>query len=77
MPLMFASNAFYPTSLMPSWLAAVAKVNPLTYAIDALRQLLVYEADVGKLIFDLTYLAVFSAVLVAIGIILSKRYLSR
>jgi ABC-2 type transport system permease protein len=77
MPLMFASNAFYPTSLMPSWLAAVAKVNPLTYAIDALRQLLVYETDVGKLIFDLAYLAVFSAVLVAIGIILSKKYLSK
>ena len=40
MPLFFASNAIYPTTLMPGWLQAVAHVNPLTYEIDALRELL-------------------------------------
>jgi len=40
MPLFFASNAIYPTSLMPAWLKAIARVNPLTYQIDALRELL-------------------------------------
>jgi ABC-2 type transport system permease protein len=41
MPLFFASNAIYPLSLMPSWLRAVSKVNPLTYEVDALRHLMV------------------------------------
>ncbi len=41
MPLFFASNALYPIALMPAWLQAVAKVNPLSYEVDALRGLLI------------------------------------
>ena len=41
MPLFFASNAIYPLSLMPGWLRAVSRVNPLTYQVDALRSLMV------------------------------------
>ncbi len=41
MPLFFASNAIYPLSLMPVWLHAVSRVNPLTYQVDALRHLMI------------------------------------
>ncbi len=41
MPLFFASNAIYPIASMPGWVRAVAKVNPLTYQVDALRTLMV------------------------------------
>jgi ABC-2 type transport system permease protein len=37
MPLFFASNAIYPTSIMPTWLRTVSHLNPLTYVVDALR----------------------------------------
>jgi ABC-2 type transport system permease protein len=37
MPLFFASNAIYPLALMPAWLQAVSRANPLTYEVDALR----------------------------------------
>jgi len=40
MPLFFSSSALYPASLMPGWLQAISKVNPLTYEIEALRGLL-------------------------------------
>lgn len=40
MPLFFASNAIYPAAMMPPWLQAVARVNPLTYEVDALRALM-------------------------------------
>ena len=36
----FASNALYPTALMPGWVQAIARVNPLSYEVSALRQLL-------------------------------------
>ena len=36
-PLMFASSAYVPVASLPGWLQAVAKVNPLTYAVDAAR----------------------------------------
>jgi len=41
MPLFFASNAIYPIEMMPGWLKVVARVNPLTYLVDALRALMV------------------------------------
>ncbi len=40
MPLFFASNAIYPVTLMPVWLQAISRANPLTYEVDALRSLM-------------------------------------
>jgi ABC-2 type transport system permease protein len=41
MPLFFSSNALYPERLMPGWLQAISKVNPLSYEVSALRGLLI------------------------------------
>lgn len=41
MPLFFASNAIYPLSLMPAWLRSVSSLNPLSYQVDALRDLMI------------------------------------
>jgi len=41
MPLFFASNAIYPLAIMPPWLRAVARLNPLSYEVDALRALMI------------------------------------
>jgi ABC-2 type transport system permease protein len=38
-PLMFASSAFVPLAALPTWLRAVATINPLTYAVNASRDL--------------------------------------
>ncbi|MFC3996242.1 ABC transporter permease [Nocardiopsis sediminis] len=38
-PLMFASSAFVPLDTLPAWLRVIAQVNPLTYAVDASRNL--------------------------------------
>jgi ABC-2 type transport system permease protein len=38
-PLMFASSAYVPIGGLPGWLQVIAKVNPLTYAVDAARNL--------------------------------------
>ena len=40
MPIFFASNAIYPIAMMPPWLRAVARVNPLSYEVYALRSLM-------------------------------------
>ena len=37
MPLFFMSSALMPYSVMPSWMRPVAMVNPLSFAIDAIR----------------------------------------
>src|SRR5208337_2440869 len=41
LPLLFASNALFPSKEMPTWLQDIVKVNPVSYANDAVRQLLI------------------------------------
>ena len=76
LPLMFASAALFPINSMPDWLQAVAKVNPLTLAVDGMRQLL-FSGSVGiyPLWVDIMSLLAFSVVLVIIGIVVAMRAL--
>lgn len=38
MPMLFLSGAMFPLSGLPTWLVALTHVNPLTYAVDAVRR---------------------------------------
>lgn len=76
MPLMFASNIFFPVKLMPEWLQVVASVNPLTYLTDAVRYLTILPMDFSTLVLDFVYLGLFAAAFSIIGIALSWRYLT-
>jgi ABC-2 type transport system permease protein len=77
LPLMFASNTFFPISQMPDWIQAIARVNPISYLTDANRQLTVLPLDASSLIVDFAFLGVFAAVFSVIGIALSWRYLTK
>lgn len=77
LPLLFASNALFPTALMPDWLRTFARVNPVTYTTDAVRQLILFTPDMTSIANDFLFLAVFAVLFSVIGIILSWRYLSR
>ncbi len=68
MPIFFASNAIYPIELMPHWLQAVAYLNPLSYAVDGLRAVMLASAhsEFG-LLRDLAVLFGATALVVAIA----------
>ena len=38
-PLIFLSGIFFPVNNVPNWLEIISKLNPLTYGVDAIRQL--------------------------------------
>ena len=61
MPLFFASSALYPLSIMPRWLQILARVNPLTYEVHGMRQLLLGISSGGTLWIDYAFLALFFA----------------
>ena len=66
MPLFFASSALYPLSVMPGWLHVIARVNPLTYEVQGLRQMLVGVGGAGEVWLDfLVVAAFFGAMLIA------------
>ena len=77
LPLVFASNALFPTKLMPTWLQYVVKINPVSYANDAARQLLLGALGLNSLAMDFGYLLAFAIILSTTGIILSWRLLSK
>jgi ABC-2 type transport system permease protein len=66
MPLLFVSNAFVPLSAMAPWMEFTARLNPLTYAIDAMRTLILTGWD-GDLVRSLLVLAAVASVCLLIS----------
>jgi len=77
LPLLFASNALFPKTIMPTWLQDIVNVNPVSYANDAVRQLLIGASGAWSLWVDFAVLIGFAVILSAIGIVLSWRLLSK
>jgi ABC-2 type transport system permease protein len=65
MPLFFASSALYPISSMPAALRVVLHVNPLTYEVQGLRQMLVGVGGGGQLWLDFLVVIAFFALMLA------------
>ena len=40
-PLLFLSSAFLPLEALPGWIQTFARVNPVTYGVDAARSIMV------------------------------------
>jgi ABC-2 type transport system permease protein len=68
-PLMFASSAFVPLEGLPGWLRVIATINPLTYAVDASRNLAL-DLPVGN---GVAAALAASAGLMVVGIIAAVR----
>jgi ABC-2 type transport system permease protein len=78
LPLTFASSAFFPIDRMPSWLQTVANVNPLSYTINGMRQLLINQTiDLSQLALQYAYVGAFALILTVTGILLSWRFLNK
>jgi ABC-2 type transport system permease protein len=77
LPLMFASSAYFPIAQMPTWLQAIANVNPISYTIDAVRRLMVFSDGFGPLPLDFAYVGIFAIIVTAICVVLSWRYLNK
>lgn len=46
-PLYFLSGALYPLEHAPDWLRIIAECNPMSYAVDALRDVLIGQSHFG------------------------------
>ncbi len=69
MPMFFISGAMFPLGNAPAWMDTLAKIDPLTYGVDALRSIML--ADVPSrypLAVDLGMIALIAASLLGIAI---------
>lgn len=39
-PMLFLSGAYFPLNGMPSWMNYIVKINPLTYAVDLFKKII-------------------------------------
>jgi len=65
-PLYFLSGALYPLTHVPVWLGIIAAVNPMSYAVDAMRATLIGQSHFGLLL-DLVVLTITVVVLGVFG----------
>jgi ABC-2 type transport system permease protein len=47
-PVVFLSGALYPVAGLPAWLEVLNRINPLTYAVDAMRHLVFSNLDISE-----------------------------
>ncbi len=66
-PLMFLSGTFFPIDTMPEFLKGVARILPLTYLSDALRQVMVGGTPFAPLWVCFAVLAAFLAICLAVS----------
>ncbi len=78
LPLSFLSSAFVPLDVMPGWMHSLAVLNPMTYAIDSMRALVLGGSDLwsgGLLLRCCTALTAFDAAMLILGTSLLRRRL--
>jgi ABC-2 type transport system permease protein len=76
-PMLFLSGAFFPLQQMPGFMQAISKCVPLTYEVEALRQVVVLGAGLGEVMRPLLILLGFGVVTLAISIPAFKRVVTR
>jgi ABC-2 type transport system permease protein len=71
-PLFFLSGALFPIDNLPSWLRAFTTLNPVTYAVDGMRGVIL-GTSTFPVMMDLTIMLGFAAVMLGIGSIAFSR----
>ncbi|HET6332481.1 MAG TPA: ABC transporter permease [Polyangiales bacterium] len=73
--LYFPSGAVYPQQAFPDWMRAIAAVDPFTYAVHALKCLLLKNTGFTAILPDLMFLSIFSLIAMTGATLLFRRSL--
>lgn len=71
-PLFFLSGALFPVTKLPFWLKIIVAINPVSYAVDALRAVILGITSYGLLL-DFAVLIAFAVIMVIVGTWAFKR----
>jgi ABC-2 type transport system permease protein len=72
-PMMFLSGVLFPIEQMPSILQTVSKVLPLTYAVEALRKVMILGAGIEAIISPIIILIILGVSTMILGVPLFER----
>lgn len=78
--LLLCSSVYYPVTVLPGWMQPLAKINPATYTLDAVRATWIDGASLGQVWPLMVNLLATGVVLVPLGLIIfqtGERYALR
>ena len=76
-PMMFLTGVFFPIQQMPWFMQDLSKFLPLTYAINAMRKVMIMGAGITDIIPEVTILIIFGAIMLLIAIPVFRRSMTR
>ena len=72
-PMMFLAGIFFPIQQMPWFMQDISKIIPLTYAADAMRKVMLLNANISDVIIQILILVAFGIVTMSLAVILFRR----
>jgi ABC-2 type transport system permease protein len=81
-PMFFLSGAFFPLTAVPLWMNALSKINPLTYGVDAFRQVILNSQIPSEVIKNIVlysiqvntlFLVIFSLIMISAAVFAFNR----
>lgn len=73
--LFFPSGAIYPINAFPPWMRVITAIDPFTYAVHAFKSLLLKNTGILAITGDLSFLLVFTLVMMTSATLLFRRTL--
>lgn len=73
--LFFPSGAIYPINAFPPWMRVITAIDPFTYAVHAFKSLLLKNTGILAITGDLSYLLIFTLVMMTSATLLFRRTL--
>ena len=67
-PLLFLSSAFLPLEVLPNWIQTFARINPVTYGVDAARAIMLDE-DVTTVLDVTAFDGAFNTIVPAVAVL--------
>jgi len=77
MPLFMLSPALFPLELLPSWLAFVARLNPVTYAVLLIRQMMTGTFQILPVVIEMAVICGFVIIMVGLASYVFKREVNK
>jgi len=75
--LVVASGSYFPISVLPTWLQSFAEKNPVSVAVDGVREALLGTASVADALSDAATILPYAVVSLAVGLVALRLALRR
>jgi ABC-2 type transport system permease protein len=75
--LQFFTGMYFPIEYLPTYMQQIGRVIPMTYAAQAIRDIMIRNATLNDLLFPFATLAGAAIILYMVGVLLYKRWVEK